>query len=71
MLPSMLSTRSGMKWELHPPPQARRNEHAGHQKVVLENFKSFDAPTLQFDLGTNVLIGDNETDKAVCCWPCI
>ncbi|MFZ6047341.1 ATP-dependent endonuclease [Pseudomonas sp. CR3202] len=34
------------------------------KKVVLENFKSFDALTLQFDPGTNVLIGDNETGKS-------
>lgn len=34
------------------------------KKVVLENFKSFDVLTLQFDPGTNVLIGDNETGKS-------
>lgn len=34
------------------------------KKVVLENFKSFDALTLQFDPGTNVLIGNNETGKS-------
>lgn len=34
------------------------------KKLVLQNFKRFDALTLQFDPGTNVLIGDNETGKS-------
>jgi predicted ATPase len=33
-------------------------------KLVLHNFKSFCDLTLQFDAGTNVLIGDNETGKS-------
>ncbi|MGV8865077.1 MAG: ATP-dependent nuclease [Pseudomonas sp.] len=34
------------------------------KKLLLKNFKTFDALTLQFDEGTNVLIGDNETGKS-------
>ncbi|MCF5651429.1 AAA family ATPase [Pseudomonas syringae] len=33
-------------------------------QLVLQNFKSFPALTLNFDPGTNVLIGDNETGKS-------
>lgn len=34
------------------------------KKLQLQNFKSFDALTLYFDAGTNVLIGNNETGKS-------
>lgn len=34
------------------------------KKLQLQNFKSFDALTLHFDAGTNVLIGNNETGKS-------
>ncbi|NUU34336.1 ATP-dependent endonuclease [Pseudomonas sp. C2B4] len=34
------------------------------KKLILQNFKKFDALTLDFDSGTNVLIGDNETGKS-------
>ncbi|WP_122308593.1 ATP-dependent nuclease [Pseudomonas amygdali] len=33
-------------------------------KVMLQNFKKFEALTLDFDKGINVLIGDNETGKS-------
>lgn len=34
------------------------------KKLLLHNFKSFNNLTLDFDAGTNVLIGDNETGKS-------
>mgnify|MGYP003108457876 FL=1 len=34
------------------------------KKIVLKNFKIFDDMTLEFDLGKNVLIGENETGKS-------
>ncbi|WP_029050322.1 ATP-dependent endonuclease [Cupriavidus sp. amp6] len=33
-------------------------------KLVLQNFKKFDALELDFDAGTNILIGDNEAGKS-------
>jgi putative ATP-dependent endonuclease of OLD family len=34
------------------------------KKLILQNFKKFDELSLDFDPGTNVLIGNNETGKS-------
>lgn len=38
------------------------------KKLILQNFKKFDALTLDFYSCTNVLIGDNETGKGSVLW---